>query len=154
MTAPRLPADGETMDEAIFNINHALANDVPVHLSRVALKARGFIPCIVHLCTDPGNPVTYTNRYGGLYQWDPKTDRLTFIGPTEFEKELATRPILHLTLTGYHAGVPICGADRHAEQARGAMFAHATTAPPCAFTQPKLCPQCKAAWDAAADDEE
>jgi hypothetical protein len=153
MTAPRLPADGETMDEAIFNINQALANDAPVHLSRQALKERGFQPIVIHLCTHPHAACQYTTRYGGLYQWDPPTERLTFIGPTEFEKELATKPILHLTLTGYHAGRPICGADRATEKARGAMFAHATTAPPCAFTQPKLCPQCKAAWDAAADEE-
>lgn len=61
----------------------------------------------------------------------------------------------HLTLTGYHAGRPLCDCDKAAELARGARFIHAVYCPPFIRDDPaECCPQCKAEYDAAEPDGE
>jgi hypothetical protein len=60
----------------------------------------------------------------------------------------------HLTLTGYYAGTPLCDVNKSDAKERGDKFYHATYAPNFVFEPDSdLCPQCRAEWDAAADDE-
>lgn len=63
----------------------------------------------------------------------------------------------HLTMTGYYAGLPLCGIDSPLDKAaakeRGETFVHATYAPVAVFAPDSdLCAKCRAEWDAAADD--
>jgi hypothetical protein len=58
--------------------------------------------------------------------------------------------MLHLTLTGFYAGKPLCDVDKAAAIERGERFAHA------AYTNlelPDICRDCKQAWDSVSDDD-
>lgn len=71
---------------------------------------------------------------------------------TDNEKE---QMMTHLTLTGYHAGMPLCDVDKPAAKERGEQFLHATYAPNALFEAGSdLCAKCRAEWDAAADDDD
>jgi hypothetical protein len=60
---------------------------------------------------------------------------------------------IHLTLTGYDAGMPFCGCDKNAEKASWAAFQHVPYSHVAEFmARPEICPACKAEWDAAGDD--
>lgn len=58
--------------------------------------------------------------------------------------------MLHLTLTGYHAGQTLCGAERVLENAH----AHAMWAP---LGNPeyrqKVCPECLKVWEDVTESE-
>ena len=56
--------------------------------------------------------------------------------------------MIHLTLTGYFAGSPICAISKPAARANGDSFTHAVYAD---LTQPDLCPTCLAEWWAAGE---
>lgn len=59
----------------------------------------------------------------------------------------------HLTLTGYHAGTPICDIDKASAIERGEKFVHAAYAPNALFEQNSdLCPNCRKEWKAAEED--
>jgi len=60
------------------------------------------------------------------------------------------RSVIHLTLTGYYAGTPVCGANKAQAKANGDEFYHAMYFND--WTNARLCPHCKAEWDAAADE--
>jgi hypothetical protein len=62
--------------------------------------------------------------------------------------------IIHLTHTGYYAGVPFCGCDKATELLLDAQFAHVPYSNVDKFmARPEICHKCKAEWDAAADDD-
>jgi len=64
--------------------------------------------------------------------------------------------LFHLTLTGYHAGQPLCGVDKEQAAARGEEFAHYMYAP-SAWFKPEcnlVCPSCKAEVAALDTDAE
>jgi hypothetical protein len=67
--------------------------------------------------------------------------------------KLNDAPMVHLTLCGASAGRPLCDCDKEAELNRGCLFWHAVYAPPMIFSEPKLCPKCKAEWDACNEEE-
>jgi hypothetical protein len=50
--------------------------------------------------------------------------------------------MIHLTLTGINAGMPICGADRQA-MPQGTQFVHAVWAPAATRNAEDLCVNCK-----------
>lgn len=57
--------------------------------------------------------------------------------------------MIHITLTGYHAGTPICGIERSTAPETD-TFQHAPYSGLDAFLDnPDLCPNCKAEWEAA-----
>ena len=56
--------------------------------------------------------------------------------------------MLHLTLTGASAGVPLCGCAKQAARARGDSFAHAMYTD---MRTPGICPECRVLWQAADD---
>ena len=56
--------------------------------------------------------------------------------------------MIHLTLTGYYAGSPICCVSKTSARANGDSFTHAVYAD---LTQPDLCPTCLAEWSAAGE---
>ena len=56
--------------------------------------------------------------------------------------------MIHLTLTGYYAGSPICCVSKSTARAQGDTFTHAVYAD---LTQPDLCPTCLAEWSAAGE---
>ena len=56
--------------------------------------------------------------------------------------------MIHLTLTGYFAGSPICCVSKTSARANGDSFTHAVYAD---LTQPDLCPTCLAEWSAAGE---
>ncbi len=60
--------------------------------------------------------------------------------------------MIHLTMTGYHAGVVICGAKKH-EHADD-EYVHAMYAPQVILDSPDLCPVCKSYWDNADNSDE
>jgi len=51
----------------------------------------------------------------------------------------------HLTHTGFHAGLPMCGTDREATEREGHTFSHApySDLKDWGFKE-RLCPDCKA----------
>lgn len=63
-------------------------------------------------------------------------------------------PTIHLTLTGYYAGRPLCDCDKPSELAKGVKFYHAMFAPDVILNDPLLCPTCKRLWDESANDTE
>lgn len=62
----------------------------------------------------------------------------------------------HLTLTGYHAGAPLCDMemDKSAALTRGEKFLHAVYCPPSIRDSAECCPACKKIWDEAEPDTE
>lgn len=58
---------------------------------------------------------------------------------------METQKLVHLTLTGLHAGRPLCGCDKARAMQRGEEFAHYMYAP-SAWFKPEatiLCQACK-----------
>lgn len=63
--------------------------------------------------------------------------------------------MIHLTLTGLHAGTPFCGCDKTARREAGDTFAHVPyTRPDVFLARPDICPDCKAEWDATGSDDD
>jgi hypothetical protein len=54
---------------------------------------------------------------------------------------------IHLTMTGYYAGKPLCdfNMDKQAAKERGETFAHAMYFK--GMDHPDLCPTCKKIWE-------
>lgn len=77
-------------------------------------------------------------------------DRVKSETVKDYEWAMRDVPRIHLTLCGVEAGRPLCGCDKQAELKTGCLFFHAVYAPEKVFSDTKrLCPKCKAEWDAA-----
>lgn len=55
--------------------------------------------------------------------------------------------MIHITITGPYAGMPLCGCDREAEHIKGNTFAHVPyTNSAKWFACQDICPKCKEVW--------
>jgi hypothetical protein len=61
--------------------------------------------------------------------------------------------VLHLTHTGYYAGVPFCGCDKETRRAEGDTFAHVPYSHlDQFFARGDICPACRKVWDDAGTE--
>ena len=68
------------------------------------------------------------------------------------QTQLERATYVHLTLTGQHAGYPICGIDKQQAKEMGDTFAHATYAPLDNPTIP-FCPYCLDIWNGENENQ-
>ena len=64
--------------------------------------------------------------------------------------------MIHLTITGYEAGRPLCDCDKAQELAKGNEFAHAMYFPfgaPWVETKGGVCPACQAIFDEVEQEQ-
>jgi hypothetical protein len=59
--------------------------------------------------------------------------------------------MIHLTLTGYYAGRPLCDCNKSERQAAGDTFQHAIYCHELA--SPEMCKECLSVWNAADEVE-
>lgn len=74
---------------------------------------------------------------------------------TNHETKKGTMAMIHLTLTGFHAGSPLCGVDKTEAKERGERFIHGMYFP---FSNAEmvadLCTKCKQIWDNEGSDSD
>lgn len=87
-----------------------------------------------------GLPLTYGG--GGQDRGRPDSTRRRRTEPTP-APVVPSGSLLHLTLTGYGAGKPICGVDKQTAQADGCEFLHSQYVDHAHKYALPLCPECK-----------
>jgi hypothetical protein len=62
--------------------------------------------------------------------------------------------VFHLTLTGYYAGMPICGITRQEASEKGHTFRHAVYCSDEQIASSECCPNCRQVWNESAEEDE
>lgn len=60
------------------------------------------------------------------------------------------KKVYHLTLTGFNAGLPLCGCNKEEERAKGNDFWHYMYAN---LNHPQICPNCKKIADEVESED-
>lgn len=63
--------------------------------------------------------------------------------------------MIHITLTGFYAGIPYCGCNKEDRRKAGDSFMHMPYTHFREFMErADICPKCKQVWDDSANEEE
>ena len=61
--------------------------------------------------------------------------------------------VIHLTLTGFNAGLPLCTVNKAEAKEQGHEFSHAMYTPTTSHhVRPYICPECLELWEDESED--